>query len=141
MTAGCPWIVVSDGLDQTAWLRQLNHERVSPGPDAPVLWVLTVRTGAGEPAVQDTLGVLQRANARFLRVCAMSSNAVTEMVEDAVGANADDRELAVRRLWPSVNRPVAGAPQMQKAIGGVAMEACYGREMRAKKLGWPCTTP
>src|SRR6201987_1130899 len=28
-------------------------------PDAPVLWVLTARTGAGGPAVQQTLSVLQ----------------------------------------------------------------------------------
>ena len=33
---------------------------------APVLWVLTARTGAGGPAVQETLAVLQRANATFL---------------------------------------------------------------------------
>src|ERR1700755_937737 len=40
--------------------------------DVPVLWVLTVRTGAGGPAVQETLSVLQRANAAFVRVDAMS---------------------------------------------------------------------
>src|SRR6201994_2933719 len=32
-------------------------------PDAAVLWVLTARTGAGGPAVQETLSMLQRANA------------------------------------------------------------------------------
>jgi len=58
-------------------------------PDLAVLWVLTARTGAGGPAVQDTLSVLQRANATFLRMPAMAPSAVTEMVEDAVHANAD----------------------------------------------------
>src|SRR5246127_5938208 len=32
-------------------------------PDAPVLWILTARSGAGGPAVQETLSVLQRADA------------------------------------------------------------------------------
>ena len=32
-------------------------------PDAAVLWVLTARTGAGGPAVQETLSVLHRADA------------------------------------------------------------------------------
>lgn len=31
-------------------------------PDAAVLWVLTIRTGAGAPAVQETLSALQRTN-------------------------------------------------------------------------------
>src|ERR1700757_2857278 len=42
-------------------------------PDVPVLWVLTVRTGAGGPGVQETLSVLQRADATFVRVGAMSA--------------------------------------------------------------------
>jgi DNA-binding CsgD family transcriptional regulator len=58
-------------------------------PDMAVLWVLTSRTGAGGPAVQDTLSVLQRANATVVRVGAMSSDAVADMVGDAVRANAD----------------------------------------------------
>ena len=58
-------------------------------PEVAVLWVLTARTGAGGPAVQDTLSVLQRANAAFLRVAAVSRGAVAEMVQDAVRANAD----------------------------------------------------
>src|SRR4029077_2948952 len=40
--------------------------------DAAVLWVLTARTGAGGPGVQETLSVLQRANATFLQVADMS---------------------------------------------------------------------
>ncbi|HVQ99577.1 MAG TPA: AAA family ATPase [Mycobacterium sp.] len=58
-------------------------------PDVAVLWVLTARTGAGGPAVQETLSVLQRANAAVLRVAAVSPSAVADMVQDAVRANAD----------------------------------------------------
>ncbi len=62
-------------------------------PDVPVLWVFTAQTGAGGPAVQETLSVLQRANATFLRVAAMSAGAVADMVGDAVRANADESLL------------------------------------------------
>src|SRR6201988_114202 len=62
-------------------------------PDVAVLWVLTARTGAGGPAVQETLSVLQRANATVLRVAAMSAGTVAEMVCDAVRANADESLL------------------------------------------------
>ena len=58
-------------------------------PDVPVLWVLTARTGAGGPAVQETLSVLQRADAAVVRVAAMSPGAVADMVCDVVRANAD----------------------------------------------------
>jgi DNA-binding CsgD family transcriptional regulator len=58
-------------------------------PDVPVLWVLTARTGAGGPAVQETLSVLHRADAAVLRVAAMSASAVADMVQDTVRANAD----------------------------------------------------
>src|SRR6202008_3451559 len=37
-------------------------------PDAPVLWILTARSGAGGPAVQETLSVLQRADATMVHV-------------------------------------------------------------------------
>src|SRR6201993_1556125 len=36
-------------------------------PDMPVLWVLTARTGAGGPLLQETLSVLQRRGAPVLR--------------------------------------------------------------------------
>src|SRR6476469_205459 len=58
-------------------------------PGVPVLWVLTARSGAGGPAVQETLSVLERADAVVVRVVAMSASAVAEMVCDAVRANAD----------------------------------------------------
>ena len=62
-------------------------------PDVAVLWVLTARTGAGGPAVQETLSVLQRADAAVVRVAAMSPSAVAEMVQDVVRANADESLL------------------------------------------------
>ena len=65
----------------------------SPRPDVAVLWVLTARTGAGGPAVQETLSVLHRANATFLRLAAMTPDAVADMVCDAVRANADESLL------------------------------------------------
>jgi hypothetical protein len=58
----------------------------SARPDVPVLWVLTARSGAGGPAVQETLSVLQRANAAMVRVAAMVPDAVADMVSDAVRA-------------------------------------------------------
>ena len=66
---------------------------VTARPDLAVLWVLTARTGAGGPEVQDTLSVLQQANAAVVRVAAMSPSAVAEMVGDAVRANADESLL------------------------------------------------
>jgi DNA-binding CsgD family transcriptional regulator len=62
-------------------------------PDAAVLWVLTARTGAGGPGVQDTLSALQRADATVVRVGAMSPSGVADMVCDAVRANADESLL------------------------------------------------
>jgi DNA-binding CsgD family transcriptional regulator len=62
-------------------------------PDVAVLWVLTARTGAGGPAVQETLSVLQRADAAVVRVAAMTAGAVAEMVQDVVRASADESLL------------------------------------------------
>jgi DNA-binding CsgD family transcriptional regulator len=62
-------------------------------PEVAVLWVLTARSGAGGPGVQETLSVLQRAGAAVVRVAAMSPGAVAEMVGDAVRANADESLL------------------------------------------------
>src|SRR6201996_5336954 len=81
------------GLDDIHWadsgtllaLRSLATARL----DAAVLWVVTVRTGVGGPAVQETLSVLQRTNATIMRVAPMSPSAVAHVVSHAVGANAD----------------------------------------------------
>src|SRR6201997_652690 len=70
-------------------LRSLASAR----PDAPVLWILTTRSGAGGPAVQDTLSILQRADAAMVRVAAMSTSAGADMVCDVVRANADESLL------------------------------------------------
>ena len=64
-------------------------------PDAPVLWVLTARTGAGGPAVRETLTALEREDATFLRLTAMTPSAVADIVQDAVRANADASLLSL----------------------------------------------
>jgi DNA-binding CsgD family transcriptional regulator len=64
-------------------------------PDVAVLWVLTARTGAGGPAVQETLSMLHRAGATAVRVGAMPPKAVADMVQDAVRANADASLLSL----------------------------------------------
>ena len=60
-----------------------------------MLWVVTARTGAGGSAVQQTLSVLQRTNATFLRLAAMTPDAVADMVQDAVRARADASLLSL----------------------------------------------
>jgi DNA-binding CsgD family transcriptional regulator len=57
--------------------------------DAPVLWVLSVRTGAGNAAVRDAVGELDRQGAVFIRLPAMSRSGVIDMIEDAVRARAE----------------------------------------------------
>jgi DNA-binding CsgD family transcriptional regulator len=57
--------------------------------DAAVLWVLTARTGAGGPAMQETMSQLHRAGATFMRLAAITPEAVADMVQDAVRAKAD----------------------------------------------------
>jgi DNA-binding CsgD family transcriptional regulator len=64
-------------------------------PEVAVLWVLTARTGAGGPAVQETLSVLHRADAAMVQVAAMSPGAVAEMVQDVVRASADESLLTL----------------------------------------------
>jgi DNA-binding CsgD family transcriptional regulator len=64
-------------------------------PEVAVLWVLTARTGAGGPAVQETLSVLHRADAAVVQVAAMSPGAVAEMVQDVVRASADESLLTL----------------------------------------------
>jgi DNA-binding CsgD family transcriptional regulator len=64
-------------------------------PDVPVLWVLTARTGAGGPALEETLSLLRRANATFVRLAAMTPDAVADMVCDAVRMNADASLLSL----------------------------------------------
>ena len=68
---------------------------LATAPDVPVLWVLTVRTGAGGPPVQETLSVLHRADAAVVRVAAMAPSAVADMVCDTVCANADESLLTL----------------------------------------------
>jgi predicted ATPase len=61
--------------------------------DAPVGWVLTARGGAGGAAARETLAELHRAGATFVRLSALSVNAVADVVRDAVRASADESLL------------------------------------------------
>jgi DNA-binding CsgD family transcriptional regulator len=63
----------------------------------PVLWVLTARTGAGNPAVRETLSVLARDGAAVLRLTAMSETAVADLVQDVVRARAEESLLSLAR--------------------------------------------
>ena len=100
-------------------------------PDVAVLWVLTARTGAGGPAVQETLSVLHRANATFLRVAAMSPDAVADMVCDAVRANADESLL-------NLAAKAHGNPFLvSELVGGLGEE---GRLTSAAGVRWPADT-
>jgi DNA-binding CsgD family transcriptional regulator len=67
----------------------------APSADAPVLWVLTARTGAGGPAVRETISVLERQGATFVRLPAISQSAVAEIVQDTVRARADSSLLSL----------------------------------------------
>jgi predicted ATPase len=64
--------------------------------DVPVLWVLTVRTGAGGPAVQETLSVLQCADATFVLVAAILGATMKQRLDQlSDGAGEVVREAAV----------------------------------------------
>jgi hypothetical protein len=63
--------------------------------DAPVLWVLATRTGAGEPAVGATVNLLARAGARVLNLGAVEPTAVAHIVADVVRAAPDASLLSL----------------------------------------------
>ncbi|MGY4648438.1 helix-turn-helix transcriptional regulator [Mycobacterium sp. URHB0021] len=72
----------------TGTLLALRALTATPG-DSPVLWMLSARTGAGGPAVRDTISELERQGAAFVRLSAMPRSGVIDMIEDAVRARAD----------------------------------------------------
>ena len=82
--AETPLVIVLEDIHWADNGTALALRSLAVRPDVAVLWVLTARTGAGGPAVQETLSVLQRANATFVRLAAMTPDAVAEMVCDAV---------------------------------------------------------
>jgi DNA-binding CsgD family transcriptional regulator len=87
--AQTPLVIVLEDIHWADNSTLLALRSLATAPDVAVLWVLTARTGAGGPAVQETLSVLQRADATVVRVGAMSPDAVADMVQDAVRAKAD----------------------------------------------------
>src|SRR6201995_4920713 len=87
------------GLEDIHWADNSTllalRSLATPRPDVAVLWVLTARTGAGGPGVQETLSVLQRADTAVVRVVPMTPDAVADMVQDVVGASADASLLSL----------------------------------------------
>lgn len=63
--------------------------------DTPVLWVLASRTGAGTPAVRETVSALDREGAQLLRLGAVTASAVADITADVVHANADESLLSL----------------------------------------------
>ncbi len=109
-------------------LRSLASTR----PDVPVLWVLTARTGAGGPLLRETLSVLQRADAAFLPVAAMSPDAVADMVCDAVRANADESLLNLAaKARKSLPGRGAGRGSGRGGPAQCERRACGGHRSRA----------
>src|SRR3954463_14705608 len=84
-----PLVILVEGIHWADNATLLALRSLAVRPDVAVLWVVTARTGAGGPAVQETLSVLQRANATFVRLGAIAADAVADMVQDAVRAEAD----------------------------------------------------
>jgi DNA-binding CsgD family transcriptional regulator len=87
--AQTPLVIVLEDIHWADTGTLLALRSLAVRPDVAVLWVLTARTGAGGPAVRETLGVLQRKDASFLRLNALTQTAVADIVLDAVRARPD----------------------------------------------------
>ena len=93
--AQSPLVIVLEDIHWADNATLLALRSLATTAGGAVLWVVTVRTGAGGSAVQETLSVLQRTNATFLRLAAMTPDAVADMVQDAVRARADASLLSL----------------------------------------------
>jgi len=93
--AQTPLVIVLEDIHWADNGTLLALRSLATAPGVAVLWVVTARTGAGGQAVQETLSVLQRTNATFLRLAAMTPDAVADMVQDAVRARADASLLSL----------------------------------------------
>jgi DNA-binding CsgD family transcriptional regulator len=62
---------------------------------SPVLWALTLRTGAGSPALRDAVSAIADTGAYWLRLGAVEADAVADIVGDALGANANHSLLQI----------------------------------------------
>jgi predicted ATPase len=93
--AQSPLVIVLEDIHWADNATLLALRSLATTAGGAVLWVVTARTGAGGSAVQETLSVLQRTNATFLRLAAMTPDAVADMVQDAVRARADASLLSL----------------------------------------------
>src|SRR5262249_4140423 len=87
--AETPLVIVLEDIHWADNGTLLALRSLATAPGVGGLGVVTARTGAGGPAVQETLSMLERANATFVRLAAMTPDAVADMVCDAVRAKAD----------------------------------------------------
>ncbi len=65
--------------------------------DAPVLWLLTARTGIGGPELRTTITALQSQGAHVLRLAPVEPSAVADIVADTVRAKVDPSLLNLAR--------------------------------------------
>lgn len=65
---------------------------------APVLWALATRTGAGGPEIATTVNRLERDGARVLRLSAVGTTAVEDIVADVLRAEADASLLGLAHM-------------------------------------------
>jgi DNA-binding CsgD family transcriptional regulator len=93
--AQTPLVIVLEDIHWADNGTLLALRSLATTPGGAVLWVVTARTGAGGTAVQETLSVLQRTNAAFVRLAAITPDAVADMVQDAVRARADASLLSL----------------------------------------------
>jgi DNA-binding CsgD family transcriptional regulator len=84
-------------LDDMQWADNgtlLALRSLTPGlADAPLLWVLTTRTGAGTPAARETVTALERGGAILLRLGAVAPGAVADIAADVMRAKPDESLL------------------------------------------------
>jgi DNA-binding CsgD family transcriptional regulator len=93
--AQTPLVIVLEDIHWADNGTLLALRSLATTPGVAVLWMVTARTGAGGTAVQQTLSVLQRTNATFVRLAAITPDAVADMVQDAVRARADASLLSL----------------------------------------------
>ncbi len=95
-TAQTPLEIVIDDIHWADHATLLAIRSLTAGlANAPVLWVLAARTGAGGPAVGTTVSLLERDGARVLRLGALGLPAVAEIVADVLHADADESLLSL----------------------------------------------
>ncbi|BBY46768.1 helix-turn-helix transcriptional regulator (plasmid) [Mycolicibacterium arabiense] len=87
--ASQPLMIVLDDIHWADNATLLALRSLAVGDQAPVLWVLATRTGAGGAAARQAMAELRRAGATLVRLAPLAPEGVVEIVQDAVRARAD----------------------------------------------------